>query len=69
MRLLDHGNSRWSYAFFRMIETALGIGAAMCGERRSETVETQKPGGMPADASIGRPNKLCARRPQLISRS
>ena len=28
--LLDHGDSPWSYAFFRMIETALGIGMAMC---------------------------------------
>jgi uncharacterized membrane protein YgaE (UPF0421/DUF939 family) len=27
--LLDHGDSPWSYAFFRMIETALGIGAAI----------------------------------------
>jgi uncharacterized membrane protein YgaE (UPF0421/DUF939 family) len=27
--LLDHGDSPWSYALFRMIETALGIGAAM----------------------------------------
>ena len=27
--LLDHGGSPWSYAFFRTIETALGIGAAM----------------------------------------
>ena len=28
--LLDHGDSPWIYALFRMIETALGIGAAMC---------------------------------------
>ena len=28
--LLDHGDSPWSYALFRMIETALGIAAAMC---------------------------------------
>jgi hypothetical protein len=28
--LLDHGDSPWSYAFFRMIETALGIAAGMC---------------------------------------
>jgi len=28
--LIDHGNAPWSYAFFRMIETALGIGAGMC---------------------------------------
>jgi uncharacterized membrane protein YgaE (UPF0421/DUF939 family) len=27
--LLDHGETPWSYGFFRMIETALGIGAAM----------------------------------------
>jgi len=27
--LLDHGDSPWTYGFFRMIETALGIGAAM----------------------------------------
>jgi uncharacterized membrane protein YgaE (UPF0421/DUF939 family) len=28
--LLNHGKPPWSYAFFRMIETALGIGAAIC---------------------------------------
>jgi uncharacterized membrane protein YgaE (UPF0421/DUF939 family) len=28
--LLDHGDAPWTYAVFRMIETALGIGAAMC---------------------------------------
>lgn len=28
--LLEHTDSPWSYALFRMIETALGIGAAMC---------------------------------------
>ena len=28
--LLDHGDSPWIYALFRMIETALGIAAAMC---------------------------------------
>lgn len=28
--LLDHGDAPWSYAAFRMVETALGIGAAMC---------------------------------------
>lgn len=28
--LLDHGDAPWSYAFFRMIETALGIGTAIC---------------------------------------
>lgn len=27
--LLDHGDSPWSYALFRMVETALGIAAAM----------------------------------------
>ena len=27
--LLSHGDSPWSYALFRMIETALGIGVAM----------------------------------------
>jgi uncharacterized membrane protein YgaE (UPF0421/DUF939 family) len=27
--LLDHGDAPWSYGFFRMVETALGIGAAM----------------------------------------
>ncbi len=27
--LIDHGDAPWSYALFRMIETALGIGAAM----------------------------------------
>ena len=27
--LLDHGDSPWSYALFRMIETALGIAMAM----------------------------------------
>jgi hypothetical protein len=26
--LLDHSDSPWSYALFRMIETVLGIGAA-----------------------------------------
>jgi uncharacterized membrane protein YgaE (UPF0421/DUF939 family) len=28
--LLDHGDAPWTYALYRMIETALGIGAAMC---------------------------------------
>jgi len=28
--LLDHGDSPWSYGLFRMIETALGIVAAVC---------------------------------------
>jgi len=28
--LLDHGAAPWTDAFFRMIETALGIAAAMC---------------------------------------
>jgi|ERR1043166_2412710 uncharacterized membrane protein YgaE (UPF0421/DUF939 family) len=28
--LLDHGHAPWSYAFFRMVETALGIGTAIC---------------------------------------
>ena len=28
--LLDHGGSPWSYALFRTVETALGIGAGMC---------------------------------------
>jgi uncharacterized membrane protein YgaE (UPF0421/DUF939 family) len=28
--LLDHGDSPWLYALFRMVETALGIAAAMC---------------------------------------
>ena len=27
--LIDHGDSPWTYGFFRMVETALGIGAAM----------------------------------------
>jgi uncharacterized membrane protein YgaE (UPF0421/DUF939 family) len=27
--LFDHGDSPWSYALFRMIETAVGIGAAI----------------------------------------
>ena len=27
--LLDHGDSPWSYALFRMIETVLGIAAAV----------------------------------------
>jgi uncharacterized membrane protein YgaE (UPF0421/DUF939 family) len=28
--LLDRGNTPWSHAFFRMIETTLGIGGAIC---------------------------------------
>ena len=28
--LLDHGDAPWSYAFFRLVETALGIGMAIC---------------------------------------
>ena len=28
--LLDHGDSPWSYGLFRMVETALGIVAAVC---------------------------------------
>jgi uncharacterized membrane protein YgaE (UPF0421/DUF939 family) len=28
--LLDHGDAPWTYGFFRMVETALGIGAGMC---------------------------------------
>jgi uncharacterized membrane protein YgaE (UPF0421/DUF939 family) len=27
--LIDHGDAPWSYAFFRVIETALGIGTAI----------------------------------------
>jgi len=27
--LLDHGDTPWSYAFFRRVETALGIGTAI----------------------------------------
>ena len=28
--LLDHSNAPWSYSFFRLVETALGIGMAIC---------------------------------------
>jgi uncharacterized membrane protein YgaE (UPF0421/DUF939 family) len=41
--LLSHGDAPWSYALFRMIETALGIGAAMCVSFVPKLVQTDAP--------------------------
>jgi hypothetical protein len=41
--LLDHSDSPWSYALFRMIETALGIGAAMCVSVVPKLIRTDWP--------------------------
>ena len=43
--LLDHGDSPWSYALFRMIETALGIGAAMCVSVVPKLLKPKNPAG------------------------
>ena len=43
--LLDHGDSPWSYALFRMIETALGIVAAMGVSVVPKLLKSKNPDG------------------------
>ena len=43
--LLDHGDSPWIYALFRMIETALGIAAAMCVSLIPKLLKPKNPAG------------------------
>ncbi|MCX6875314.1 MAG: FUSC family protein [Verrucomicrobia bacterium] len=41
--LLDHTDSSWSYALFCMIETALGIGAAICVSIVPKLIKPKRP--------------------------
>ena len=43
--LLDHGDSPWIYALLRMIETALGIAAAMCVSVVPKLLKPKNPAG------------------------